>query len=49
MQKGGEDLSQGVNNPMCHVLCAGTQLKDGKNLRTGVDGQPQPEHVVRAA
>jgi hypothetical protein len=34
---------------MCHVLCPGTQLEDGKNLRAGVDDQPEPQHVLRAA
>jgi hypothetical protein len=34
---------------MCHVLCSGTQMEDGKNLREGVDDQPEPQHVLRAA
>ena len=33
---------------MGHVLRAGTQLKDGKNLGEGINGQPQPEHLFGA-
>ena len=47
-QKGGQELSQGVDKQMGHVLGAGTQMEDGKNLRTWVDGQPQPQDVLRA-
>ena len=31
------------------VLCARTELKDGKNLRRGVDDQPHPEDLCGAA
>jgi hypothetical protein len=34
---------------MGRVLCAQTQMQDGKNLRTGVNRQPQPQHVCVAA
>ena len=34
---------------MSHVLCAGTELKHGKNLRARVHGQPQPENLFSAA
>jgi hypothetical protein len=34
---------------MCHVLRAGTHLEHRKDFREGVDDQPEPEHVVRAA
>ena len=34
---------------MCHVLGAGTQMEHGKNLRAGIDGQPEPEHLCGAA
>src|SRR5258708_8813647 len=34
---------------MCHVLCSGAELKHGQNLGERIDGQPQPEHVLRAA
>jgi hypothetical protein len=48
-QKGGQDLSQGVDEQMCHILGAGAKLEDGEKLRARVDGQPQPEHVSIAA
>ena len=48
-QKGGQALSQGVDHPMSHVLCARTELKHRQNLREGIDGQPQPEHLRGAA
>ena len=34
---------------MRHVLRAGTQMEHGKNLRAGIDGQPQPQHLFVAA
>jgi len=34
---------------MCRVLRAETEMEDGKNLRAGVDGQPQPQHLCGAA
>ena len=34
---------------MGHVLGARTQMEDGKNLRTEVDGQPQPQDLFGAA
>jgi len=34
---------------VCHVLRAGTQMEDGKKLGAGVDGQPEPQHLFRAA
>ena len=34
---------------MCHILRAGSKLEDGKNLRQGIDSQPEPEHLCRAA
>jgi len=34
---------------MRHVLRAGAEMEDGKNLRAGVDGQPQPQHLFVAA
>jgi hypothetical protein len=42
-------LPQGVNDRVRRMLCAGTQMEDGNKLREGVDGQPQPEHVLIAA
>ena len=35
-------LSQRVDEPMGHGLCSGAKLKHGKELRQGIDGQPQP-------
>ena len=34
---------------MRHVLRAGAELKHGKNLREGINGQPQPQHLCGAA
>jgi hypothetical protein len=34
---------------VCRILCAGAEMEHGKNLREGIDGQPQPEHVCGAA
>jgi hypothetical protein len=48
-QKGGQELPQGVDNSMCHVLRAGTEIEHGKKLRKGIDGQPQPQHLLIAA
>ena len=48
-QKGGQDVSQGVDDAMRGILRAGAKMEDGKKLRTGIDGQPEPQHVVRAA
>ena len=48
-QKGGQDLSQGVDDAMRGVLGTGAQMEDGKQLRSGVDDQPEPEHLCGAA
>jgi hypothetical protein len=45
----GQHLSQGVNHRMGHVLGAGAYLEDGQNLGAGINRQPEPEHVLRAA
>src|SRR5215472_243231 len=34
---------------MGHVLGAGTQLEDGKNLGAGINRQPEPLHLCLAA
>src|SRR5215472_16616164 len=34
---------------MRHVLRTGAEMKDGKNLRARVDGQPQPDDLFVAA
>jgi hypothetical protein len=33
----------------CCMLCARTKIEHGNKLRAGVNGQPEPEHVCRAA
>ena len=38
-----------MDDPMCHVLCAGTQSEHGKNLRARIDGQPEPEYLCGTA
>jgi len=44
-----QELSQGMDDAMCHVLRAGTQMEHRKNLGARVDGQPEPEHLFGAA
>jgi len=48
-QKGGQELAQGVDNSLRHVLRAGTEIEHVKKLRKGIDGQPQPQHLLIAA
>jgi hypothetical protein len=48
-QKGGQVPSERVDEQVCHVLCAGTQLKHGKNLGAGIDRQPEPQHLRMAS
>jgi hypothetical protein len=38
-----------MDNPMGHVLCAGTQMEHGYKLGARIDGQPEPQHVFIAA
>ena len=38
-----------MDEPVRCMLCAGTKVEDGNDLREGVDGQPQPQHVCGAA
>ncbi len=45
----GQDVSQGVDDRMRCVLRAGAQMEHGKNLGERINGQPEPEHVCRAA
>ncbi len=49
MQKGGQALSERVDEQMCHVLRAGTQLEDGQKLGAGINRQPEPLHLRMAA
>jgi hypothetical protein len=44
-----QELSQGVNNHMRHVLRARTQVEDRNGLRQGIGCQPQPQHLRGAA
>ena len=44
-----QDLSQGVDEQVCHVLRAGSQMEHRKKLGAGVDGQPEPQHLFGAA
>ena len=48
-QKGGQALSERVDEDMRYVLRAGAELKHGKNLRQGTNGQPQPKDLFGAA
>jgi hypothetical protein len=38
-----------VDNPMCHVLRAGTEMEHGHKLRARIDCQPEPENLFAAA
>lgn len=38
-----------VDEYMRHGLCSGTELKHRQNLREGIGGQPEPEHLCGAA
>jgi hypothetical protein len=49
MQKGGQELSQGMDDPMGHVLGARTLVEHWKNLGARVDGQPEPQRLCGAA
>ena len=42
-------MPQGVDEPVRGMLCAGTKVEDGNDLREGVDSQPQPQYVCGAA
>jgi hypothetical protein len=48
-QKGGQDVSQGVNNHVRCMLGAGAEGKYRNCLGEGIDGQPQPENLCGAA
>jgi hypothetical protein len=45
----GQEVPQGVDNAMRCVLRAGAQMEDRNQLRTGIDDQPEPEHMARVA
>jgi hypothetical protein len=42
-------VSQEVDDSMRGVSRARAQMEHGKKLRSGVDGQPEPEHLCGAA
>ncbi len=44
-----QDLSQGVDDSMRQVLRAGAEMEYWYNLRAGIDGQPEPDHLCGAA
>ncbi len=44
-QKGGQLLSQRVDEELGHVLGAGTQREDGNALAQRINGDPEPEHL----
>jgi len=48
-QKGGQTLSQRVDEQMGHMLCARAELKHRNNFGEGIDGQPEPENLFGAA
>ncbi len=44
----GQHLSERVNEQMRHVLRSRAELKHRKNLREGINGQPEPQHMLGA-
>src|SRR5262249_17040980 len=46
---GGQALSERLDEDMRHGLRAGAEIKHGKNLRQGINGQPQPKDLLGAA
>ncbi len=44
-----QDLSERVDEQVCHVLRAGTQLEGGKKLGARINSYPQPQHLLGAA
>ena len=45
----GQHLSQRMDEQMRNALCARTQMEHRNNLRTGIDGQPEPEDLFGTA
>ena len=45
----GQELLQGVDDAMRGVLRARAQMEDGKQLRAGVDDQPEPQDLLGVA
>jgi hypothetical protein len=48
-QKGGQHLSERVDELVGHGLCSGAELKYRKNFRARINRQPEPEHLGTAA
>jgi len=48
-QKGGQALSERVDEQMRRRLSAGTQMQHRQKLGARIDGQPQPEHLSGTA
>jgi hypothetical protein len=46
---GSQHLTEGVDEQVRRMLCAGTQREYGQNLGERIDDQPQPEHLRGAA
>ena len=42
-------MLQGVDDHVRCMLCASAEMEHRKNLREGIDGQPEPEHLCGAA
>ena len=42
-------MTQVASTGMRSVLRAGTEMEHGQNLRTGVDDQPEPQHLGTTA
>jgi hypothetical protein len=43
-----QELSQGMDEQMGHVLGAGTQMEHWKHFRASINRQPEPEHLATA-
>ena len=41
--------SQGVDDAMRYVQCAGTEQKHRQDLGKGINSQPEPQHLLGAA
>ena len=48
-QKGGQHLSERVDELVYRLLGAGTHRQHGQNFGAKIDGQPDPEHLGGAA
>ena len=46
---GSQVLSQGMDEPMRRMLCAGSQMEHGHELGARIDGQPEPQDLLGVA